>query len=241
MITVESIEKNLLKAREMISDALSHVGESGRRVEIMAVTKTHPVEIVEMALAAGVTIIGENRISEGGRKITAVGRDSACWHIIGPLHRKEIRRALRDFHSIDSIDRIEILQEIGKRFQGMGEEIPSLLLEVNTSGEIAKHGFSPEKGVLEEILGFAGEQNLKIDGFLTIGPLGGDETAVRKAFSTLRRLSDELVSCTSHPLTVLSMGMSDDFPTAVKEGATVIRLGRFLFGARTGPPVSGRI
>ncbi|HRW78169.1 MAG TPA: YggS family pyridoxal phosphate-dependent enzyme, partial [Candidatus Sabulitectum sp.] len=156
---------NLAHVREEIEKACLRSGRNAGEVEIMAVTKTHPAEYVEAAISCGVKHIGENRVSEGGRKVSAVGRDRAIFHLIGVIHRSEVRQAVRDFHCIDAVDRLRILEEIVRR-----EASPRILLEVNTSGEKAKKGFPPDGTLLENAMGFALENGLSVEGLLTVVP-----------------------------------------------------------------------
>jgi pyridoxal phosphate enzyme (YggS family) len=231
-ITAESIRENLELAWELIGRAAGSSGERPGDVKIMAVTKTHPPEVVRMALQAGVRLIGENRVSEGGRKVRSIGSDAAEFHMIGPVHTGEVRQAVRDFQWIDSIDRMKVAEEIARRTVEKGHPQPGLLLEVNTSGEDSKHGFPPDRYLLSEVLGSLDELGLSVSGLLTVGPLGGSESSTREAFALLRMLRDHLRRSCGMPLQELSMGMSDDFQLAVMEGATTVRLGRFLFGPR---------
>ncbi len=217
---------------ELVENALNSCGEPDRSVAIMAVTKTHPVEVAAMAIKAGVMLLGENRVSEGGRKIKALGKSAAEFHMIGPIHTGEVRQAVRDFHWIDSVGRLKIVREIARRTVSRGEEQPGILVEVNTSGESSKHGFNPDYHLLCDVLGEIGEIGLHISGLMTVGPLGGSELDTSEAFALLRKLRDRLESSCGYDLSELSMGMSDDFVLAVKEGATTIRLGRYLFGPR---------
>ncbi|MCD4847334.1 MAG: YggS family pyridoxal phosphate-dependent enzyme [Candidatus Aegiribacteria sp.] len=230
--SIESIKSNFHRAGDMIAEALNAVHHSPRVVRIMAVTKTHPVELVQLSIEAGIRIIGENRVSEGGRKIKTLGKEVAEFHMIGPIHTGEVRQAVRDFHWIDSICRMKIAEEIAKRTTAINKKQPGILVEVNTSGEESKHGLAPEYSVLEEALGQMRELGLVISGLLTIGPLGGTEEETRKAFASLRNLRDDLSRKCGFELPELSMGMSDDFQLAVMEGSTIVRLGRFLFGRR---------
>lgn len=233
MITsVENIKSNLQAAMEMIEDTLNSCGEPGRTVAIMAVTKTHPAEVAAMAIEAGVKLIGENRVSEGGRKIKALGKNAAEFHMIGPIHTGEVRQAVRDFHWIDSIGRLKIAREIVRRTLSRGKEQPCILIEVNTSGESSKHGFDPDYHLLRDVLGEISESGLRVSGLMTVGPLGGSEQDTSEAFALLRKLSDRLCRDSGYDLPELSMGMSDDFALAVAEGATTVRLGRYLFGPR---------
>ncbi|MBN1433919.1 YggS family pyridoxal phosphate-dependent enzyme [Candidatus Fermentibacterales bacterium] len=235
-VTVDSVRENLDRARAEIGSALGRSGAPAREVRIMAVTKTHPPEVVLSVLRAGIRIIGENRTSEGGRKVAAIGRKAAEWHMIGPLHRSEVRRAVRDFDWIDSIDRPALLPEIASRLASSespgAEAVPGMLLEVNTSGEASKHGLDPDRSSLAEVLGRAGDLGLSIAGLFTVGPLTSDESESRRAFAALRELRDSLRASVCPTLTELSMGMSDDFHLAVIEGATIVRLGRYLLGDR---------
>ena len=230
--SVQSIKNNFQRARELVEDVLNSCGESGRTVKIMAVTKTHPVELVRDTIEAGITLIGENRVSEGGRKVKELGKNAAEFHMIGPLHTKEVRQAVRDFHWIDSIGRLKIAGEIARKTVSRGKEQPGILLEVNTSGEGTKHGFSPDYHLLEDVLGEIREIGLHVSGLLTVGPLGGSELDTSKAFALLRKLRDRLEDGCGYDLPDLSMGMSDDFQLAVAEGATIVRLGRYIFGPR---------
>lgn len=230
--STESVRDRLARARSIIDDALTETGSTGRAVRVMAVTKTHPVSTVETAIEAGIGIIGENRVSEGGRKVALLGREAAEFHMIGPLHTGEVRQAVRDFHSLDSVDRMKIANEIARRTGKSGGPVPGLLLEVNTSGEPSKHGFRPDRAILEKTLAELIEMGIPPDGFLTVGPLPGAGISPRSSFGCLRELRDSLRGASGLPLEELSMGMSDDFREAVLEGATTVRLGRYLFGER---------
>jgi len=233
VITPESVGERLQEALAVIREALAECGEPTRAIRVMAVTKTHPADAAAAAIAAGIRLIGENRVSEGGRKIARLGRDSAEFHLIGPLHTGEVRQAVRDFHSIDSLDRLKVAAEIARRITPGSSPAPQVMVEVNTSGEVSKHGFPPDAGLLEEaLLTFTG-MGLAVSGLLTVGPLPGGDVSPREAFALLRKLRDRLSASTGIPLKELSMGMSDDYRVAVLEGATTVRLGRFLFGERT--------
>ncbi|MCK5131992.1 MAG: YggS family pyridoxal phosphate-dependent enzyme [Candidatus Sabulitectum sp.] len=221
------VKENTDSALAEIAEAADRAGRQPEDVSIMAVTKTHPAEYITAAVENGIRHIGENRISEGGRKIRQIGLDYAVFHAIGVLHRKEVRQAVRDFHCLDAVHKIEIIEEIARR-----NASPLILLEVNTSGESAKKGFPPDIVLLESVLGRALELELPVRGFLTIGPLGSDQIRQRKAFENLRKIRDSLEARLKVSLPELSMGMSDDFTLAVLEGSTMVRLGRRLFGSR---------
>ena len=230
-----AIRSNLERAMEAVASARAAAGLSDGpgAVSVMAVTKNHPPYVVLAAVEAGIRLVGENRVSEGGRKIAAVGRDRAEFHLIGPLHRGEVRQAVRDFHWIDSVAGAGIVAEIARR--SAGRIAPGILLEVNTSGEPSKHGFAPDAGELEKVVIECRSSGLEPAGLLTVGPLAVGERASRSAFALLRSIRDEVGARTGLPLRELSMGMSDDVIWAVMEGATTVRLGRFLLGERPGP------
>jgi len=222
-----TVRANLAEVLEEIGRSAAAGGRKASEVSVMAVTKTHPAGFMKAAISCGIEHIGENRVTEGGRKIKEIGRDSAIFHAIGVLHRKEVRQAVRDFHWIDAVDSMNIIDEIARK-----RPEQNILLEINTSGEPAKKGFPPDAALLEEVVGKAMEQGLSLRGFLTVGPLGSDEKALRKSFALLRTLRDRVSDKLECDLPVLSMGMSDDFALAVMEGSTMVRLGRRLFGPR---------
>lgn len=226
-----SIAEALARAGGIIEDALSRSG-ADRHVTVMAATKTLPAGTVAAAISAGVRVVGENRVSEGGRKIAALGRHAAEFHVIGPFFNGEIRQALRDFDSIDTVSSIEAVEALAARTVSRRLTAPRFLLEVNTSGEASKHGFPPEIGLLEEVCGRCVDLGTPPGGLFTVGPLSLEEASSRAAFSRLRTLRDGLSAIPGLTLRELSMGMSDDFHWAVMEGATTVRLGRFLFGSR---------
>ena len=232
VISLQSIKDNFNRAGELVDKSLERAGESERIVRIMAVTKTHPVDVAGKAIEAGIRLLGENRVSEGGRKVKVLGKNAAEFHMIGPIHTGEVRQAARDFHWIDSVGRMKIVREIAKKTILKGFEQPGILIEVNTSREDSKHGFKPDFHILQDILGEISEIGLHVSGLMTVGPLGGTERDTRGAFSLLRELRDRLDGSCHHDLSELSMGMSDDFQFAVEEGATIVRLGRYIFGPR---------
>jgi hypothetical protein len=196
----------------------------------MAVTKTHGADVVREVLEAGIRTVGENRVSEAGRKIAELGRDAAEFHLIGPFHSREARRICRDFHSVDAVGRAEQIEALAARL-AFGQ-VPPLLLEVNTTPGEAKHGFPADPDLLCRILEMAAGRGLAVRGLMTVGPLRGGADASRRSFALLRQLRERIGDLTGRPLPELSMGMSDDYPEAVREGSTTVRLGRALLGAR---------
>jgi len=197
-------------------------------VRIVAVTKTHGPEAVRAALAAGLTDIGENRVQEALQKQEALAGLSIAWHLIGTLQRNKARHAAGRFALIHSVDRAELATELDRRVPA-GER-QAVLVQVNCSGEPQKGGVEPEGlPALLEVL--AGLSNLDVRGLMTMSALTDNVAEQRRAFRLLRDLRDAAERGGSR-LPELSMGMSGDYPAAVEEGATMIRLGTVLFGER---------
>ena len=197
-------------------------------VRIVAVTKSHGPEAVRAAVAAGLEDIGENRVQEALAKQDQLADVSARWHLIGTLQRNKARHVVGRFALIHSVDRVELARELDHRI-GAGPRQP-VLVEVNCSGEPQKGGVEPEG--LRALMGvIATLPGLEPRGLMTLAPLTDDERKQRAAFGLLRTLRDD-VQAAGYPLPELSMGMSADFPVAVEEGATMVRLGTLLFGER---------
>jgi len=201
-------------------------------VRIVAVTKSHGPEAVRAAVAAGLADVGENRVQEALTKQEQLGEVPVRWHLIGTLQRNKVRHVVGRFALIHSVDRIELARELERRIAEAAPEgaRQPVLIEVNCSGETAKSGIEPAGlGLLLE--GVAGLPRLELRGLMTLAALSGEERVQRAAFSMLRALRDRMQSG-GHSLPELSMGMSGDFPVAVEEGATMVRLGTLLFGER---------
>jgi pyridoxal phosphate enzyme (YggS family) len=203
-------------------------GGWGHPVKIVAVTKGHGPEAIRAALAAGLTDVGENRVQEALAKQEQVSDLSARWHLVGSLQRNKARHAIGRFVLIHSVDRAELATELDRR--GSPDSRQAVLVEVNCSGEPQKGGVEPEAlaGLLELI---AGLPRLELCGLMTMAALTEDERLQRAAFTRLRELRDRMQAA-GHSLPELSMGMSGDYPVAVEEGATMVRLGTLLFGER---------
>ncbi|HEX6617826.1 MAG TPA: YggS family pyridoxal phosphate-dependent enzyme [Gemmatimonadales bacterium] len=204
------------------------VGGWTHPVRIVAVTKTHGPEAVRAVLAAGLTDIGENRVQEALQKQDALPGLPVAWHLIGTLQRNKARHAAGRFALIHSVDRAELATELDRRVPP-GER-QAVLVQVNCSGEAQKGGVEPEglPALLEEL---AGLPRLDVRGLMTMSALTGDVAEQRRAFRLLRELRDAAERSGAR-LPELSMGMSGDYPAAVEEGATMIRLGTVLFGER---------
>jgi pyridoxal phosphate enzyme (YggS family) len=224
---------NLARVHERVHRASRAAGRNASDVTIVAVTKTFAPSAVELALRAGLRVFGENRVQEAQTKIPAV-RDAgydAEWHFIGHLQTNKVRAALSLFQVIQSVDNLKLAQTID-RVAGEENVIVPVLIEVNTSGEESKHGFAPAQ-LLEAAAMVIECPHLEARGLMTVGPLSRDREEVRAAFRSLRRARDQLaVHVRPAKWDTLSMGMSDDFETAIEEGSTMIRLGRAIFGRR---------
>jgi pyridoxal phosphate enzyme (YggS family) len=220
-------------------------------VRLVAVSKTVAPGRIRAAVAAGLTTLGENRVQEAERKVGAVS--GATWHLIGPLQSNKARRAVETFEEIESVDSLELaarLDRVVRVVRGLEPDaaVPDLrrlpvLLQVNVDDDPAKAGFRPaDLAAAVAAIGRLG--GLRLDGLMTIGRLVGDAEAARPTFRRLRELSDQLRAGasgepgagTSGLGPELSMGMTDDYPVAVEEGATIVRVGRALFGTRPVPP-----
>jgi pyridoxal phosphate enzyme (YggS family) len=227
---MEEIATNLARVQERIAEAAGKSGRSPDDIELVAVSKTHSAEKVQAAAEAGQLLFGESRVQEARAKIPLLP-SRLRWHFIGHLQKNKIRHALplfELFHGIDSL----VLAEDLHRIAGEDGMSPRVLLQVNVAGETSKHGFAPEalRRDLEALLSLG---RLTIEGLMTIPPLAPEAEAARCHFVALRELRDELEGECNVRLPRLSMGMSDDFPIAIEEGATLVRVGTAIFGARS--------
>ncbi len=199
-------------------------GHDPDRVRIVAITKTHPVDLVRAAVAAGITRLGESRVQEAQPKIEAA--PDAEWHFVGRLQSNKARRAVRDFAVIHSVDSPQLLARID-RLATEQHRAPRALLQVNVSGEASKAGLSPD-----ELRQAVVPQTVALAGLMTIAPMGVSEEEARAVFRRLRELRDALEERLGISLPELSMGMSADAEAAAAEGATLVRIGTALFGPR---------
>ena len=230
-----------------IALACASAGRDPASVRLVAVSKTVPAERIRAAVAAGLTTLGENRVQEAESKADAVS--GASWHLIGPLQSNKVRRAVETFAMIESVDSIELaarLDRLVRELRGLEPDGPvperlrlPVLLQVNVDDDPAKAGFRPTD-LAEAVASLAGLGALRLDGLMTIGRLADDPEAARPTFRRLRELSAELRAHAPGLGPELSMGMTDDYPVAVEEGATIVRVGRALFGARQVTPPDAR-
>jgi pyridoxal phosphate enzyme (YggS family) len=217
----------LARVRETVARHQAVAGWA-HAVRIIAVTKGHGPEAVRAAYAAGVEDVGENRVQEALAKQEQVGGVPAIWHLIGTLQRNKARHAVGRFAVVHSVDRADLAAELNRRTPAGGRQ--RILVQVNCSDEPQKGGVEPE-GLPELLDGLRDLERLHVAGLMTMSALTDDTDEQRRAFRRLRELR-ESAEREGHRLPELSMGMSGDFPIAVEEGATMIRLGTILFGER---------
>jgi PLP dependent protein len=217
------IKQNLDRVREAIARAAARAGRSPSEVLLIGVSKTVEAERIALAVAAGVPALGENRVQEAKEKIEALGRP-VPWHLIGHLQTNKARDAARLFDWIHSVDRLELAQELDRRARAL-DRVLDVLLEVNVGEEPQKSGARP--GEVKALLdACAGLGALRVRGLMAIPPAALDPELTRPHFRRLRELRD------GAGLEHLSMGMSADYEVAVEEGATMVRVGTAIFGAR---------
>jgi PLP dependent protein len=202
-------------------------GGRQRAVTVIAVTKTHGPDAVEAAWRAGVHDVGENRVQEAVSKMTAVSLP-VRWHLIGHVQRNKVK-ALDPFTLVHAMDSARLADAMNEHGLARGRAV-DVLLEVNVSGEASKYGWTPED-VRAEAERLIERPGVRVRGVMTMAPLDADETALRETFRGARAAGDVLRAA-GHPAEELSMGMSNDYEVAVEEGATMVRLGTVLFGAR---------
>jgi len=224
------VRANLGRVQEAVARACARAGRSPDHVLLIAVSKTVEVERVRLAIAAGVAALGENRVQEAKEKIEALGHP-VPWHLIGSLQTNKAKDAARLFDWIHSVDRLELAQALSRRAHGR-ERTLNVLLQVNLGDEPQKGGVAPDelKRLYETA---AGLPDLKVRGLMAIPPATEQPEQARPYFRRLRELRDEL------GLEHCSMGMSADFEVAIEEGATMVRVGTAIFGARALRGASG--
>lgn len=217
-----SIRDNVAEVRRRIADACARAGREASGVTLIAVTKVFPADFVEQAIAAGITDIGENRVQEARDKKPLV-QGSARWHLIGHLQSNKAKDAVRLFDVIQTVDSVDLAQKIARAAEAAGKR-QEILLQVNIGNEEQKSGAVPaEVPALAQALRGIGAIDLR--GLMAIPPLGTAEET-RRYFRELRALRDEA------GVEQLSMGMSEDYEAAIEEGATIVRVGRAIFGSR---------
>lgn len=230
-ISADRLQANLTAVRARMATAAIQSGRKADAVRLVAVTKYVDAATTRMFVDAGCADLGESRPQQLWDKAAALGDLPVRWHMIGHLQRNKLRRTVPLVHLLHSGDRVSLLEDL-QRELSVSAERPLLptLLEVNISGEEAKHGFAPDE-LPQQLEMLSGFDRLKIDGLMAMAGLEDDDTATRRRFAQLRELRDRLrVEWAGRfALDELSMGMSGDFEAAIAEGATIVRVGSALF------------
>jgi pyridoxal phosphate enzyme (YggS family) len=233
-LSAEQLADNIARVRERIVEAAHKAGRDPAEVTLVAVSKTKPVELVEMAYNLGVTDFGENRVQEALPKIEHFHPQGVRWHLIGHLQSNKASKVVEPFACVHSVDSLHLAQVLSRSAQEHGRTL-AILLQVNVSGEASKEGMTPAEAP-ELARQIATLPALKIEGLMTIAPLVADPEEVRPVFRALRLLRERLRNeVTASNWEQLSMGMTDDYTVAIEEGATLVRVGRAIFGQR--PPL----
>jgi hypothetical protein len=231
-ISPTQLSDNIQRVRESIAAAATRSGRQPGAITLVAVSKTHTPEVVVQAALAGMDVFGENRVQEAEEKIPRVHEMlgwKPTWHLIGTLQRNKVNLALRRFDVIESVDSLRLAEAISAR---AAEANVQVLLEVYLGDDPDRPGFRPAelRERAEDLLRLPG---LDVRGLMTVAPFGWSLDAARDVFAKVRGLRDELAGrFPNHPLKELSMGMTDDYPIAIEEGATIVRVGRAIFGSR---------
>jgi len=237
----------LNRIQQRINTACAQANRPSDSVRLIGVSKTHPANTVHEAWQAGLRDFGENRVQEAEQKILELAaiRDNITWHLIGHLQRNKAKRAVQLFDYIHSVDSLELAQALDRHCGDLGLPAKRILLQCNVSGEASKEGFNAQgwessatiRNDLSDIVRQIGAlPHIQIAGLMTVAPYAEDAELVRPVFVSLRQLRDILLDVIPHhTLTELSMGMSGDVDVAIAEGATMVRVGRALFGERDYP------
>ncbi|NWG19519.1 MAG: YggS family pyridoxal phosphate-dependent enzyme [Chloroflexi bacterium] len=240
---MNGIAERLALVQERIAAAAQRSNRRAEEILLVGVTKTHPAEVVRAALAAGLHDVGENRVQEAEAKIMAlaVERSRLTWHLIGHLQTNKAKKAVALFDLIHSVDSLRLAQALDRHAGEQGRRLP-VLLQVNVSGEATKEGFDlagwqEQPAIFEQFVGGVEQilalPQIAVRGLMTIAPWGVDPEAARPTFRATRRLRELLARrFPAAEWTDLSMGMTDDFEVAIEEGATIVRVGRAIFGER---------
>ncbi len=235
---VSSIRENYQRVQGQIADAAHRSKRDPSEIRLVVVTKTQPLEIVQAAIEAGVRILGENYPEEGVMKIQSLPAQSGVeWHMIGHVQSRKARLVADHFALLHSLDSLKLAQRLD-RFAGERQRILPVLLEFNTGGEESKSGWnafdeSQWNLFVPEIAELVDLPHLRVQGLMTMPPLGTDPEESRRFFLRLKRLRDHLATHVPQAeWRELSMGTSSDFEVAVEEGATLVRVGTAIVGAR---------
>jgi pyridoxal phosphate enzyme (YggS family) len=232
-IVPSDLRSNLETVRKRIGEAASRSGRNGDDIKLVAVSKTHPAATVNDALAAGISVFGENKVQEGESKIVEIGREKAEWHLIGHLQSNKARKAVQLFDVIQSVDSIDIATRLERICVEEDRSSLSVFVQVDLAGEesktgIAEHHLPPLVEYLKSC------RRIRLDGLMILPPYFDNADDIRPFFRKLREIRDRVADAKAFGdgRGELSMGMSHDFEIAIEEGATIVRIGTAIFGER---------
>ncbi len=238
-----SIRDNVNRVQDCIAASCARVDRDPAAITLVAVSKQKTVEQILEAAEAGLRHFGENRVEEGVEKIPQVNdlaRGDVTWHMVGHVQSRKAKQVVKRFDIVQSVDSLKLAKRLS-RFAVENDRVLGACLEINISGEASKYGLAGynwyrDDSVKEHLWRVAGAifglPNIEVKGLMTMAPYGAEEKTIRRVFADLRYLRDELTREMEVALPELSMGMTDDYQMAIEEGATMIRIGRALFGER---------
>jgi len=229
----QTLSERFADVRSRVAAAARRSNRSPDEIALIAISKTHPAEMLRDGLRAGITDFGENRVQEAEEKILELGRTAARWHLVGHLQTNKAGKAVKLFDCIHSLDSIDLAQRLDRLCIAEGRAELEVLVQIDLGGEQTKTGIDP-RAMPELLTALKGCQRLSLIGLMTLPPYFANPDCARPYFKTLRELRDELRAQGDfgERSGELSMGMSHDFEIAIEEGATMVRVGTAIFGER---------
>ncbi|MCB9453889.1 MAG: YggS family pyridoxal phosphate-dependent enzyme [Anaerolineaceae bacterium] len=238
-----TISEHIQRVQEQITTACARAGRDPSEVTLVAVSKTHPAAAVLAAVEAGLQHFGENRVEEASEKLPVVNQQVSApltWHMIGHVQSRKAKLVLPLFDVVHSVDSVKLAEKFSMLAGEQGQTL-DILLEVNVSGEASKYGFEASgwerdaavrEAFIQQVAGVNALPGLRLRGLMTMAPIMVEAEQTRPVFASLAGLRATLVEALTIELPELSMGMTDDYPVAIEEGATLVRIGRAIFGER---------
>jgi len=238
-----SISDNIKRVEDRIAASCARVDRDPGQITLVAVSKQKTVAEILEAVEAGLKHLGENRVEEGMAKIPPVNElasGDVTWHMVGHVQSRKAKQVTQHFDIVQSVDSLKLAKRLS-RFAGDSSRSLTAFLEINVSGEASKYGLagynwyrdnSVKDSLWTEVAAIAALPHIEIKGLMTMAPFDAEEGAIRRVFTDLRALRDEMADQLQVPLPELSMGMTNDYHIAIEEGATIIRVGRAIFGER---------
>lgn len=225
-----NLKENLFNVKEKIEKSLLKVGRKDK-VELIAVTKTQPIENVKSIIDLGVKNIGENRVQELVQRVEEIGQ-VVDYHMIGHLQSNKVKDIIDNIRLLHSLDRMSLVKELNKRSK-MRNKVIDVLIQVNVAEEMSKFGFKVSDVIpfIEQVVGY---EHIRIKGLMTMAPFTDDELLLRKVFKTMYNLKEDISKRNYQHISMefLSMGMTNDYEIAIEEGSNMVRVGTGIFGER---------